>query len=399
MAVGIMSRWQIVAFSLAAIGCGREPDPRYLQYLGRDTIPVLSLIESERLRGESFGGFSGIRAVVPLSEERIAVADINDRVIRILDGDGTEIMKLGRRGHGPGEFEILSGLWGSSGDTLVAYDSRLRRIQIGHYRTGFTDAWSSTVVDDSSSLVHPVGVLQGGVIVLESLHTLGPANPPRVERRPQRLNLFHAGAPIRVISGFRGTEAYEGSRYVIGLVVLVPHMLYATTGDEIFSLNTADDMIAVHGADGEFRRKIAIPIKPRPVTEADIRADRERRMNGARQYIGSGLPHEFVQGQLDKVSVIPSADTIPSAADLWVDEMGRLWIRLFAPEDEEASQGQRWIVLQGDGAPLGQFRLPSTLSVARPSNGSIWTWGQDSIGIPYIQKWRVEGLVDSRRSR
>ena len=379
MVMGKMFRWQVVVFSLVAIGCGEPPAPLLVE---RDSVPTLDIIELKKLSGKSIGGLSGIRTIVPLSEERIAVADIDDRVIRILDGNGVEITKHGRRGNGPGEFEELSGLWGLSGDTLMAFDNRLRRIQMGHYRAGFTDAWSITTITDSTSrLSYPVGVVRGGIVVQES------ANHSQLQ-----LNLFYAGATVKVISGFRSLEERVKSRLVMGIVVLLPHILYATTDDEIFSLDTGvGNEIVVHGADGEYKRKITIPIKPRLATEADVKVYYKNLPKFRHQPFISGFHNGWsLHTQLYNLDVIASGDTMPRAVDLRVDESGRFWIRRFVPEYEEASQGQQWFVFQGDGKPLGQFRIPNTISVSRPFNGNIWTWGWDSIGTPLIQRWQVE---------
>ena len=390
MVMGKMFRWQVVVFSLVSIGCGEPPAPLLVE---GDSVPTLDIIELKKLSGKSIGGLSGIRTIVPLSEERIAVADVSNRVIRILDGNGVEITKHGRRGNGPGEFEELSGLWGLSGDTLVAFDDQLNRTQMGHYRTGFTDVWSNTPVADSTSRANPVGTMRGGVVVQEfAKYFVTHDGSTDIEHTQLQLNLFYAGATVKVISGFRNLEKTVISKSVKGIAVLLPHMLYATTDDEIFSLDTAvGNEIVVHGADGEYKRKITIPIKPRLATEADIRADYEALPKGPHKlFISGSQDGRSLQRQLYRLEVIASGDTMPRAVDLRVDESGRFWIRRFVPDYEEVSQGQQWFVFQGDGKPLGQFRIPNTLLVSRPLNGRIWTWGRDAIGATLIQQWQVE---------
>jgi len=343
--------------------------------------------------GTGFGGFANIRTVVPLSGGRIAVVDGNDRVIRILKPDGTLLQSLGRRGQGPGEFEQLSDLWASSGDTIVAHDRRLFRIQVGHPITGFTAAWSSTAVDDSTPYVLPAGVARGGIVVLASGQPIRPSDPPFVERPPQRLYLSRAGITTGVIAGFRGLEVYRGRGYALEGVAFGKRTLYAVTDEEIYALDTVADTVTVHGMDGGLRRKISLRLPARPVGEENKRADRERRRKLVRQFIGSGLPQAFIQGRLDAVDQIPSANSMPTASALHVDEGDRLWVKRFRPQAEEEAEGQVWIVFEGDGTPIGQFQLPGTLSVSKPSRGVIWTWGQDSIGVPFVQAWRVEEIA------
>lgn len=380
----------LVIMSVSAFSCAGSSLARSGGQL--DTLTVVGL---ERITGEGFEGFADIRAVVPLSGGRIAVADGKDRVIRILQGDGTMLQSLGRKGQGPGEFEQLTNIWSSPGDTLVAHDSRLFRIQVGHPGTGFTDAWSSSAVADSAPYTSPVGIMRGTTVVLQSLLPIRPADQPVVERLPQRLILSRAGSTIAVMTGFGGAEVYRGRGSALGRIAFSRTTLYGVTEEEIHALDTVGDTVAVYGVDGGLRRKMSLRLPVRLVTEEDIRTDRERRRKEAQQFVGVGLPEAFVQGRLDAVDLIPSADSMPTASALHVDEAGRLWIRRFRPETEEEAGGQHWIIFEGDGTPIGQFQLPGTLAVSKPSRGVIWTWGQDSIGVPFVQPWRIEEIAES----
>jgi len=380
----------VTVLVIGTVSCGNPLQEKVSALEDKDTLAVVPM---DRLMGTGFGGFANIRTVVPLSGGRIAVVDGNDRVIRILKPDGTLLQSLGRRGQGPGEFEQLSDLWASSGDTIVAHDRRLFRIQVGHPITGFTAAWSSTAVDDSTPYVLPAGVARGGIVVLASGQPIRPSDPPFVERPPQRLYLSRAGITTGVIAGFRGLEVYRGRGYALEGVAFGKRTLYAVTDEEIYALDTVADTVTVHGMDGGLRRKISLRLPARPVGEENKRADRERRRKLVRQFIGSGLPQAFIQGRLDAVDQIPSANSMPTASALHVDEGDRLWVKRFRPQAEEEAEGQVWIVFEGDGTPIGQFQLPGTLSVSKPSRGVIWTWGQDSIGVPFVQAWRVEEIA------
>jgi len=381
--------WVVAALALLPGGCrlSSETGPTT-----GDELPSLTAVSADRITGEAFGGFGTVRAVVPLSGDRIAVADGNDRVVRILARDGTLLQRFGRRGQGPGEFEQLSDLWSSSNDILVARDGRLLRLQMGHPTTGFTTAWSSTAVGDTAPYTSPVGITRDGIVVLQSLMPTRPSDPPIVERSAQRLLLSRAGRTLSVITGLHGAEVYRGRGYALGQIAFSRITLYSVTDDEIYALDSAGDTVVVYGVDGTQRRRFSVHLPRRPVRQEDRDADRDRRRKLAQQFVGVGLPEAFVQGRLDAVDEIPSADSMPTASALHVDEAGRLWIRRFRPVAEEEAEGQLWIVFEGDGTLIGRFRLPGTLSASRPSRGVVWTWGQDSIGVPFVQPWRVEEI-------
>lgn len=71
-----------------------------------------------------------VRAAVRLRDGRIAVVNSGTAQVRIYDETGRHVADLGRRGEGPGEFQLLMDLWSTRGDSIVAADNRLGRLTV-----------------------------------------------------------------------------------------------------------------------------------------------------------------------------------------------------------------------------------------------------------------------------
>ncbi len=91
---------------------------------------------------------------VRLADGRIVAADNGAHQLRFYDPAGRYLMGVGREGDGPGEFRTLSRLLASDGDTLLAFDTNLRRASWFSPSGKFI---RSVVVGHESSLLARVG--------------------------------------------------------------------------------------------------------------------------------------------------------------------------------------------------------------------------------------------------
>lgn len=152
---------------LAAAGCGAEPPALASRGEG---VRDFSLVPIAELRPETTGILARPEWVSMLPDGRIAVADLSDKDIEVYDAGGRGLRRVGRPGHGPGEFTgFTTGL--SYRDSLVGYDLNGSRISFfapdGRFtraldipRRGGPRTYHVRVVDDSLFLL--VGAVPGG---------------------------------------------------------------------------------------------------------------------------------------------------------------------------------------------------------------------------------------------
>ncbi len=74
--------------------------------------------------------FSSIRGALRLSDGTIVVADGGSSELRFFGPDGMHRLTVGREGEGPGEFRAISAVHRLAGDSVVVFDSRLRRFSV-----------------------------------------------------------------------------------------------------------------------------------------------------------------------------------------------------------------------------------------------------------------------------
>src|SRR5688572_14367050 len=74
--------------------------------------------------------FSRITDLAVTDDGSILVSDAQARDLRLYDAGGTFVRTIGRPGEGPGEFGSAPTVAGLSGDTVVTYDVRNRRLTL-----------------------------------------------------------------------------------------------------------------------------------------------------------------------------------------------------------------------------------------------------------------------------
>jgi len=65
-----------------------------------------------------------------LSDGHIAVAESQAAELRIFDGEGRHVRTLGRKGEGPGEFQVPMSIFEYPGDSIAVFDAALYRTTI-----------------------------------------------------------------------------------------------------------------------------------------------------------------------------------------------------------------------------------------------------------------------------
>jgi 6-bladed beta-propeller len=116
---------------VVAVACGgeapvestepRRPDLPQWRFADVPSL-VIGVVE-----GDDAYQFFRASSAVRLSDQTIVVANNGTAQIRFFDPGGRFIRQVGRWGGGPGEFRWLQSVQATDGDTVVAFDGRLRR--------------------------------------------------------------------------------------------------------------------------------------------------------------------------------------------------------------------------------------------------------------------------------
>lgn len=296
------------------------------------------------------------------------------------DATGRPARQVGRAGSGPGEYGLVFGMALVPGDDLVVWDGSGSRLlwfaPDGSYRTqrvipatgrSGTDGLHADSVGSlylRASLPAPGGDDAPRVPGVVRLDATGPQDtlrfPSRVEPSP----------PLRA-------RLPNGAVIYGGTVPFLPRDHHGVTGAGVLvSAPSSEQAIHFAASGGRPARTVAHPRPRLPVPESErdsIRARLEAEMR------------EVDPGWTWTGPEIP--DVRPTHEGLFVDRVGRLWLRRATPAGPGVPPAHaRYDVHASDGAPIAEVRLPPRARLAAATATHLWWVQRDSLDVPIIER-------------
>lgn len=149
-----------------------------------------------------------IRGAIELADGGVAVADGGNHRIVFYDQGGAIRFATGRQGDGPGEFQRLGLLARGPADSLLAWDSQLRRVSILAPTGEFTRSYSLETTADVP-FASLIGVYGDGSFLATGLADTGgeiPSGGRRIYTEPSYH--FSADGEFREVSGNWSGDEY-----------------------------------------------------------------------------------------------------------------------------------------------------------------------------------------------
>jgi len=338
--------------------------------------PILQMGVPE---GDPDHEFFQVMGETRLSDGTIVVANSGTQQLRYYSPDGSLRATAGRKGGGPGEFQMLMTLVGLPGDSVLTFDAGNRRLSLfdaaGHHVRDFgtTDAGSPVPL-----LI--LGRLDDGTYVAQLPNMR--IGPEMFERRagPARdsvyvMHLDAAAAPMDTLGLFPGPVVqvtmidFAGRSLPMPLTVpFSPGTDVAVGADRIY-LGISDTWeIDVYSPAGALQRIIRRTHEPRAVTDSDIEKNRSRLLEAM-----DNQSNPFAKQLRDAYATVAYPATMPAFGEMRTDPDGNLWVAEFSPSLDES---RRWSVFDPDGRWLGDVTTPPQLVVREI--GSDYVLGQTS---------------------
>ncbi len=359
-----------------------------------EQVPVWSLVEEQRI-GSLDDPEQALTSPVWMAvgpNGHLYIGQSQAGQIWQYDPDGHLVRRIGRKGEGPGEFNLLLTL-GTLGDTLYASDYALGRVSL--FSLDGTHLNTIALVleprHESEYPTPPYLLLPGGSALVSPASrfsgagTSHPRSLVRIDRSGEPLNVLHTySAPThlnirigprsatmqRPLSDYPFTAAMtDGSRMVV-----VDRSAASGAGDAEFRLTEVT-------LGGDTMRISAHPYRPIrvPVAVGDsIMADLVRRM--APRLGGQGAVERAVHAAFRLPEFYP-----PVASAIYSDD-SHLWI---AREDRPEHTTRRWEVYS-EGQRIAELTLPRKLQVHLVRGERLWSVEQDEYDIPYIVRYRID---------
>ena len=327
-----------------------------------------------------------------LGDGRLLVEDHQTDELRLFDLSGDVERLVGGPGSGPGEFQSLTELTVTPGDTAYTYDRRLYRISVfgpngdllrtvaltredGGYGTLALDAWA---LDSERLLLHRRGPYD----------TTNSAPLPRRDERDALLFALDGEGSVRA-----GPIRFNGeySAEFDGGDAPVPF------GNRPAIAVGAGSI--VHGSARVYELTVSTPdLKPKriirwsgweePLTTEEVQAARDtiEASLGELRAQRPDLVRRLVEGMFSP-NVLP--EIRPALGPIFIDEEGRLWVSRFIPTTNQWSQEDAWHLLDSDGHPLARVPLPPRARLAAVRKDRVALIMRDALDVEHLHVFRL----------
>lgn len=339
------------------------------------TDPLVSI---GRVDGPEPYRFSRVRGAVRLRSGEIVVADFSTNQIRWFGPDGTFLRAVGRKGGGPGEFDMILGMWRMRGDSSAVFDFGNARMTV---LTPGGELGRVYRPEQARALARPVGPFGDGSFLARA-HWTG-TERERGEGLHRDTILFVRWTPTGSFADSLARrpdeERYHGSvagRSIMGAPPFARGFCVAVGEDHWYYGVTETYEIEGYSKGGELRRLIRREVAERSVTPADA----ERWRTHVRE-VFSQVPEVFQ----DWHGNLPLPETLPVHGDCIVDQEGNLWVAEYSLDDQPTG----WSVFDPGGHFLGGVALPDGVRVTQIGPDFVVGVWRDALDVEQVRVYRL----------
>ncbi len=326
-----------------------------------------------------------------LPDGSLLVGDNGSSSVLRVSSAGEVVESLGRPGSGPGEFEMISRVFGV-GDTVVAYDSPLSRVTTWIPGVDKPEVRSLPTLNGFPTEL--MTVLSAHVWLLTSFaHMSNEPNPDAGGLREVWSDIFVFDAATETsrtagrrlmnydyfVVEFNRDEAYRTTTY---RTEFLGRSHLASVGRRWLFVPLDDAVVEVWGeAESVVAGKVPLPIERRPHRRDAGREVRDRWLSRSR-----GPAAVRIREMFDNLWDDELPRWAPSVGDMV--EVGRdVWLRPFAPPAESEP---RWVIVDPiEGVVRATVEVGPDLELLGGSEDAVAVLGQTGLGEQFVQVRRI----------
>lgn len=306
-----------------------------------------------------------VTSAARLRDGRIVVASAGMQQVKLFAADGRHQATLGRRGGGPGEFQVP--MWvGSHADSILVWDAALERLTV--FDAGGKLARTTPFPTLGGSFPSVVGTFADGSLLLASGtdHDAAARREGAWRGKTRLVRISPAGRVIDTLATVPSQERYsyrsgDGMGQVVEDLPFGRRTVMAVTHNGVVLGTGEEYRLRLVDTAGREHELVRAPWTPRPVSSRDVEEYWSRMVTvGPRPDPGKAAAQR---------TGIPYPRTLPPYEALVIDAQGALWIK-----DAQAPEGwddaDVWRIYSPQGARLASIGLPAR---ARPrAIGADW---------------------------
>ena len=308
------------------------------------TGPVLDLAISEDSSEASVRRVSAVRR---LPDGSIIVADGGSRRLKLFGPDGIYLRTLGgsQEDSVVVEFSGITAIWPVARNRIAAFDQRLRRVTTLGLEGGPARVSSFSMRPGN---IASVGRLESGDVLFRNL-LIDVPDSGFVSTDVAITRFAEDGSFVDTVGVWPSARMGRLGRPPLQLVsspMFEPRLIGAAAGDRLLVSDCRTPRYLVVDPENGLDRIVVWSTQLDPVTEDDIQAFRDRRL----QELDAGQQRQaelFLDG-------MPINETLPACDQLRIDPDGRAWVRTFL---RPSASSQTWLVFDPDGRPVFSLEL------------------------------------------
>lgn len=369
-----------------------------------DSVPASRLVLEQRI-GEAEGTdsvtFGQIWHIAVTDDNRVFVHDQNGPTVKLFDSTGTLMRFVGRKGAGPGEFEQIAGMDVLPNGQLALWDASHARVNIYSADGEYVRTWRVPVsgfFTSSALRADGTGAIALRIPVFRKSLELGSDDTyVRFDSVGNIRDTIRVPAWIGPAPQLVGTRGNPGQVMVSMTLPMAPQLVHTWSKSGVL-VSGPSAPYAVYLTSSSSR-----PLKlDRAWTAAPVLPEeREELREQVTWQIRTSIP-EWTWNGPD----VPTSK--PAHSRLLTGEDGAIWIGLHgiaeriaeepaataggpnAPPPRRYREPNVYDVFGADGRYLGKVRAESGQALMRMRGNRVWGVLADSLGVPYIARWRVE---------
>ena len=375
--------------------------------------------------------FSQVGALRELSNGRVYIADLRDKVLALVDLAAGSSTKVGREGSGPAEYGMPMRLFTAPGDTTLLFDPLNQRYLVIAPDGKPTSTFRVETPAPASrgdgprltiGLSMPRAADARGRLYFESPgFAQGPDGAPRAADSAAITRYDRASKKMDTLTWVKlpknNTQVSGGGGNVRMMVggsnPLTARDEWAVFPDgRVAVVRSADYHVDWIMPNGTRQSSPAIRFTPIRVSDADKREEESLRHKNRQNQMMMTV-EDGPNGTRRNMQMGPGADAPPlepltewpavkppfrqGPASVWARPNGDLWVRRLEPA---GAKGTLYDVIDAQGAVSFQVRIPEGITLVGFGNGTIYTTKADADDLLYLQRHvdRERRLIGEVRS-
>lgn len=342
-----------------------------------DAKPTLD-IAATSTQAVRFGSATGAAV---LRDGGVAIADNLDGAIHLFDAAGRHLRTIGRRGSGPGEFQLISWLGNCGADSLFVWDFGLRRMSILSGSGQVVAQYTLPLRSEDGAAPYVLACSRKGAIVALQSPTRLP--PPRAgehgARGTAKLIVMNSRGSVGRVLGEVATHEYAVDRSG----ALLPRPLgkathVAISDSRVFVASGESPDIDVFTLGPGRAHSISLHATVRPATERHLSASITQLV----AYANDPAIRERMMNLLREIRPPPH---LPFYSGIFTDPAGYLWVSVSAPGDSTL----RLHVYSPSGTLASLVELPVPLKVFEVGESYVLGHYEALSGEQHVAVFRV----------